>query len=223
MKLPPSLKVSTCRPNRCGMERIYVQTSLLKRAVLSMVKYRIKALDVLYSMVRGWSAKSCFWSGQGLGQTSPDFGKCDLDPVLRVFWVWWTISGRLGLVRATSFCVPTPEKIPGIKIGLWQLPFLCLLFLGTRNAGQTIKWLNFCSLEFSRFSCQLVAVVQFISVRVLALFSFQTSIPKVERGQIGLEKAACSTRWPYGGERNLAQVHHAWCIFSWGKNLKIMG
>ena len=152
MKLPPSLKVLTCRPNRCGMERIYVQTSLLKRAVLSTtlgkiwlsvgpiftvlpvapsflvrfrpIKYRIEPLDMLYPMVRGWSAKSCFWSGQGLGQTSPDFGKCALDPVLRVFWVWWTISGRLGLVRATSFCVLTPEKIPGIKIGLWHL---CLI------------------------------------------------------------------------------------------------
>ena len=33
------------------------------------VKYRIEALDVLYPMVRGWSIKSCFWFGQGLGQT----------------------------------------------------------------------------------------------------------------------------------------------------------
>ncbi len=33
------------------------------------VKYRIKAFDMLYSMVRGKLIKSCSWPGQGLGQT----------------------------------------------------------------------------------------------------------------------------------------------------------
>ena len=34
------------------------------------VKYQIEALDVLYPMVKRWSAKFSFWSGQHLGQTS---------------------------------------------------------------------------------------------------------------------------------------------------------
>ena len=37
------------------------------------VKYRIEALDVLYPMVRGRSAKSSFWSSQRLGQTWSNF------------------------------------------------------------------------------------------------------------------------------------------------------
>ena len=79
------------------VERIYTQTSLFKRAILSTtlskiwlsvgpiftilpitssflvrfrpVKYRIEAINVLYELVRRWSAKSYFWSGQRLGQT----------------------------------------------------------------------------------------------------------------------------------------------------------
>ena len=31
------------------------------------------------------------------------------------------LSGRADLVRVASFCVSTPEKITGVKIGLWQL------------------------------------------------------------------------------------------------------
>ena len=56
------------------------------------VMYQIEALDILYPMVRGWSAQSCFWSGQcldqtsvKLGQTSLNSGKCAPDPILRFF------------------------------------------------------------------------------------------------------------------------------------------
>ena len=41
MKLPSSLKVSTCGPSRCRLERIYMQTSLLKRAVSSTTLSKI--------------------------------------------------------------------------------------------------------------------------------------------------------------------------------------
>jgi hypothetical protein len=34
-----------------------------------LVKYLIEGLDMLFSVVRKWSIKSCFWPGHGLGQT----------------------------------------------------------------------------------------------------------------------------------------------------------
>ena len=155
------------------------------------VKYRIEALNVLHALVRGWSVRSSFrsgqWSGQTLvklGQSSPNSGKCISNHDSRVFgysgpqsgqkrlgqtsvelgqlWSnlvklgqpWSTLvkiqemcprpcfeviwrdepsSDQAGLVWVTSFCVLTSEKIPGVKMGLWQLSLLCLAFLGTRN------------------------------------------------------------------------------------------
>uniref|UniRef100_A0A2N9I3Y1 Uncharacterized protein n=1 Tax=Fagus sylvatica TaxID=28930 RepID=A0A2N9I3Y1_FAGSY len=148
------------------------------------VKYGIEALDILYTLVKGWSVRSSFWSGQWSGQTlvklgqpwsnlvefgqsSPNSWKCIPDYISRVSGqggslvgletarsnlgqtsvnpsqTWSTLvklgqtlgnvsrtfflgvfdaakpsSDQTGLVRAVSFCVPTPEKIPGVKMGL---------------------------------------------------------------------------------------------------------
>jgi hypothetical protein len=56
------------------------------------VKYRIEALNMLYTLVRGRSVRSSFRSGQRFGQTlvklgqsSLNSGKCMSDHVLRVF------------------------------------------------------------------------------------------------------------------------------------------
>uniref|UniRef100_A0A2N9GSC6 Uncharacterized protein n=1 Tax=Fagus sylvatica TaxID=28930 RepID=A0A2N9GSC6_FAGSY len=49
--------------------------------------------------------------GQTLGNVSRTF-------FLGVFDVDEPSSDQTGLVRAVSFCVPTPEKIPGVKMGL---------------------------------------------------------------------------------------------------------
>ena len=91
------------------------------------VNYRIEALDVLYPMVRGWSAKSSFWSSQRLGQSCLNLVKLLHTPgnVLRApswgsFEYGEPLLGQPGLVRVVSFCMPTPEKIPRVKIGLWQ-------------------------------------------------------------------------------------------------------
>ena len=70
------------------------------------VKYRIEALNMLYPMVRGWSAQSSFWSGQWLGQTSVKLGQpwsklvkppqtpemCS-GPRFEALLVWWAPSG----------------------------------------------------------------------------------------------------------------------------------
>ena len=94
------------------------------------VKYWIEALDVLYPMVRGQSTKSCFWSGQSLGQTwstlvklgqtSPNLEKCVLGRILRVLKCNRTplrpsrlYPGYL-ILRAN-----TQENLEG-KNGLWQ-------------------------------------------------------------------------------------------------------
>ena len=73
------------------------------------MKYRIKGLDVLFSMVRKWSIKSCFWPGHGhgLGQTwstlvnfsqlwsnlSKPHELCPPDHVLIIFWCIWAALG----------------------------------------------------------------------------------------------------------------------------------
>jgi hypothetical protein len=39
------------------------------------VKYGIEALDILYTLVKGWSVRSSFWSGQWSGQTLVKLGQ----------------------------------------------------------------------------------------------------------------------------------------------------
>ena len=102
-----------------------------------------------------------------VGQTSPNSRKCAPDPILRLFWCGGSLSGLTGSAWAALFCVPTPEKILGVKIGLWQLPLLCLAFLGTRKVGKRINdsifaYSNFLdfraclplSRSLSQFACQ---------------------------------------------------------------------
>ena len=129
------------------------------------VKYRIEALDVLYPLVRGWSVKSCFWSGQGLGHTLAKLGQpwstlvkppqTSRNALPAMFWEFLSVtgplSGQTGSARATSFCMPTFEKFLGVKIGLWQLPLLCLAFLGIRNARQRINDSIFARSDFLDF------------------------------------------------------------------------
>ena len=56
-----------------------------------------------------------------LGRPSSNSEKCAPGPVLRFFWCGGSLSGLAGSIQVISFCVPTPEKIQGIKIRLWQL------------------------------------------------------------------------------------------------------
>ncbi len=39
------------------------------------VKYEIEALDIIYTLVKGWSVRSSFWSGQRSGQTLVKLGR----------------------------------------------------------------------------------------------------------------------------------------------------
>ncbi len=51
-------------------------------------------------------------------QTCSNFGKRVPDLLLGVISCGESSSDQAGLVRAVSFCVPTPEKIPWVKMGL---------------------------------------------------------------------------------------------------------
>jgi hypothetical protein len=67
------------------------------------VKYRIEALDMLYLMVRGWSVKSYFWSGQRLGQTWSNLPKLQemySGPRLKVLLIRRTPIGSTRLGRS---------------------------------------------------------------------------------------------------------------------------
>ena len=57
-----------------------------------------------------------------LGQNSPNSRKCAPGPVSRFFWCGGSFSGLISSVRVALFCMSTPEKIPEVKIGLWQHP-----------------------------------------------------------------------------------------------------
>ena len=125
-------------------------------------------------------SRTTFWGFSGIvgpsrvrndlvnpSQTWSIFGKRVPDLLLRVIGCGEPSSEQAGLVRAILFCVSTPEKISWAKMGLWQLPLLCLAFLGTRNVGQRINESIFACLDFlgfrawlrlprhsSRFACQ---------------------------------------------------------------------
>jgi hypothetical protein len=66
------------------------------------VKYGIEALDILYTLVKGWSVRSSFWSGQRSDQTLVKLGQTwsNLDKALQtlgdVFQT--TFQGFLGTV-----------------------------------------------------------------------------------------------------------------------------
>uniref|UniRef100_A0A2N9IKX0 Uncharacterized protein n=1 Tax=Fagus sylvatica TaxID=28930 RepID=A0A2N9IKX0_FAGSY len=186
------------RSSRCRIPTILVSSESLRYLLFNVlattlsflvrfrpVKYGIEALDILYTLVKGWSVRSSFWSGQWsgqtlvtwstwsnlveLGQSSPNSWKMYPGLHFKGFWARWVLVGletarsnlgqtsvnpsqtwstlvklgqTLGNVSRTfflgvfdaakpcprqirltwfglsSFCVPTPEKIPGVKMGL---------------------------------------------------------------------------------------------------------
>ena len=70
-------------------------------------------------LVKPRSTLGQLWSNLvSLGKTWSDFGKCAPGPVFEVIFHGGPSSDQAGLVRVASFCVPTPEKIPWVKMGL---------------------------------------------------------------------------------------------------------
>uniref|UniRef100_A0A2N9ESI3 Uncharacterized protein n=1 Tax=Fagus sylvatica TaxID=28930 RepID=A0A2N9ESI3_FAGSY len=121
----------------------------------------VKERSVRFSFRSGqWSGQTLVKLGQPwsnlvkLGQNSPNPGKY---PVLRLFGVMSPVgsgeavfcvvdlgmviwcdepsSDQADLVRAVSFCVPTPEKIPGVKMGYCEKSSSVCVSFSVRRAG----------------------------------------------------------------------------------------
>ena len=101
------------------------------------VKYWIEGLNVLFPMARKWLIKSWFWSGHFLVKLQSNLvNSGQLWSILvKPFWtsqnvpltMFWEILDAFELLSdwtqlspTASFCMPIPEKIQGVKIGLWQ-------------------------------------------------------------------------------------------------------
>uniref|UniRef100_A0A2N9H5S1 Integrase catalytic domain-containing protein n=1 Tax=Fagus sylvatica TaxID=28930 RepID=A0A2N9H5S1_FAGSY len=76
------------RSSRCRISTILVSSESLRYLLFNVlattlsflvrfrpVKYGIEALDILYTLVKGWSVRSSFWSGQWSGQTLVKLGQ----------------------------------------------------------------------------------------------------------------------------------------------------
>jgi hypothetical protein len=62
--------------------------------------------------IKPWSTLGQPWSNL------VEFRETCPGPRFKVIWCGGSSSDQAGLVRAVSFCVPTPEKIPWVKMGL---------------------------------------------------------------------------------------------------------
>uniref|UniRef100_A0A2N9GVT9 Uncharacterized protein n=1 Tax=Fagus sylvatica TaxID=28930 RepID=A0A2N9GVT9_FAGSY len=86
------------------------------------VKYGIEALDILYTLVKGWSVRSSFWSGQRSGQTLVKLGQP------------WS-----NLVELGSKLSKLLEMYPGLHFkGFWARWVLVGLETARSNLGQTL-------------------------------------------------------------------------------------
>uniref|UniRef100_A0A2N9FYT7 Uncharacterized protein n=1 Tax=Fagus sylvatica TaxID=28930 RepID=A0A2N9FYT7_FAGSY len=95
------------------------------------VKYGIEALDILYTLVKGWSVRSSFWSGQRSGQTLVKLGRIwsklskllEMYPGLHFkgFWARWALVGSNSVKPGQTWstlqtwsnlgkCVPDPSS-----------------------------------------------------------------------------------------------------------------
>ena len=113
------------------------------------IKCRIKALDMLYMLVRGWSVQSSFWFGQRsgqtsvklgqplvkLGQSSPNSGKCIPDLVLRVFGHGGPQSGRKRLGQTWSTLAKTGQTLGNVPQISFRGYLMRLALVGSGRLG----------------------------------------------------------------------------------------
>ena len=145
-------------------------------------------------------------------QTWSNLGKCVPNLLHGSIWCGEASPSHAGSARAIPFCVPTPEKVLWVKMGLWQLPLLCLTFLGTRNVGQRINDSIFACSDFIGFCAWL----RFL--RNLSRFACQSfrgpnghsegweGSDEVWGGSLWLERSV----WRGGGDRRVIIMRRAW-------------
>jgi hypothetical protein len=122
------------------------------------VKYRIEALIALYTMVREWSVRFSFRSGQRSGQTLVKLGRIwsKLSKLLEMypgphfegFWAWWTLVGsetvwsNLGQTRSTL-----------VKPGQTSGDASRIFFLGLVDVVNP-SWIRPARFGLSHFACR---------------------------------------------------------------------
>uniref|UniRef100_A0A2N9ES65 Aminotransferase-like plant mobile domain-containing protein n=2 Tax=Fagus sylvatica TaxID=28930 RepID=A0A2N9ES65_FAGSY len=127
-KFQHSLISSACfhargrRSSRCRIsDDLVLATTLSFLVRFRPVKYGIEALDILYTLVKGWSVRSSFWSGQRSGQTLVKLGQ-----------PWSNLVG-FGQSSPNSW-----KCIPGLHFkGFWARRTLVGLETARSNLGQT--------------------------------------------------------------------------------------
>ena len=129
---------------------LYITPSFLVRFL--PVKYRIEALNVLHALVRGWSIRSSFRSGQWFGQTwstlvklgqgSPSSGKCIPDHVLRIFGYSGPQLGQERLGQTWSTLVKLGQSSPNSGKCILDHVFRISRYIGPQSGrkrlGQTL-------------------------------------------------------------------------------------
>ena len=83
-------------------------------------------------------------------------------PYFEVIWRGEPSSDQAGLVRATSFCVPTPEKVPRVKMGLWHTQHIVLVYV-----------------TLSPMPCNLFAPIKNLSIWYGMIWSYSSPIAKI--------------------------------------------
>uniref|UniRef100_A0A2N9HJK2 Aminotransferase-like plant mobile domain-containing protein n=1 Tax=Fagus sylvatica TaxID=28930 RepID=A0A2N9HJK2_FAGSY len=123
------------RSSRCRIPTILVSSESLRYLLFNVlattlsfltrfrpVKYGIEALDILYTLVKGWSVRSSFWSGQRSGQTLVKLGQP------------WSNLVELGQSFSKLL-----EMYPGLHFkGFWARWVLVGLETARSNLGQTL-------------------------------------------------------------------------------------
>ena len=106
-------------------------------------------------------------------------------------------------------------------MGLWQLPLLCLAFLGTRNVGQRTND-YFCSLGFSRFPYSVTVAAQFVSVRVPVLSGSKRTFQGLRKIGRSARKRLVTWKVTLTRGRKLAR-HDAACVSFFIRAARLFG
>uniref|UniRef100_A0A2N9I5F5 Uncharacterized protein n=1 Tax=Fagus sylvatica TaxID=28930 RepID=A0A2N9I5F5_FAGSY len=136
------------------------------------VKYGIEALDILYTLVKGWSVRASFWSGQWSGQTlvklgqpwsnlvefgqsSPNSWKCIPELHFKGFWARWVLVG-LETARSNlgqTLVNPSQTWSTLVKLGQTLGNVSRTFFLGVFDATR-LRWIMRAGSGSPRLACR---------------------------------------------------------------------
>jgi hypothetical protein len=129
------------------------------------VKYGIEALDILYTLVKGWSVRASFWSGQWSGQTLVKLGRIwsklskllEMYPELH-FKGFWARRVPVGLETARSdlgqtLVNPSQTWSTLVKLGQTLGNVSRTFFLGVFDTTR-LRWIMRAGSGLPRLACR---------------------------------------------------------------------